>query len=355
MTRRARDDDSATQETPRDSDPSSAAQPAPAGKAPRRRRRLLTPWKWLGLALLVVAVLLVAGVTVAYLSFANRSVAARLQVSEYEADQLMETLDPPASATSTEPVYILLIGDDRRSEERARSDALILVRLDPVTQSAVMLSIPRDTRVPIPGHGVSKINHAHSWGGPALAVETVKNFTGLPVHHYISVDFDGLIEMVDVLGGLWIDVDRQTKMNYWRPGDPVIEKGYQQLNGEQCLLYVRSRWFPESDYVRCLHQRTFLIALAKSALEASPTRRVLLIGIAGRSLKSDLTVSQIVDLSRQFKDIKMANIKGRTVPGGGKKIDGVWYDIPDMGKTREILDYMSRGEVPPGSEGWGVQ
>lgn len=338
-------------------DASPVAEGTPRARGRARGARRSHPWRkaLVGVGVFVVVALLAVAGYAAYLAFSTPDVAKRLAVSDYEAGQLAEVLDPPPSSLSTEPIYILLVGDDRRSEPQARSDALILARIDPVKKSAIMLSIARDTRVPIPGHGVSKINAAHSWGGPALAVQTVKDFTGLPVNHYVTVDFDGLTDVVDVLGGLWIDVDRVTKMNYWKPGDPLIEKGYQKLTGEQCLLYVRSRWFPESDWVRCLHQRVFLKALVKQTQQTSPTKQMLIIGIASKNVKSDMTVRQMVDVARAMKGAKDEDIIGRTVPGTDKKLNGVWYALPDEAKTRLLCDYMSRGEVPPGSENWGVQ
>jgi LCP family protein required for cell wall assembly len=329
--------------------------PVGDGAEPERRTRLpKKAWIWL-VATLAVLALSATG----YAAYARRPVpSSRLAVAQYEAGELSKVLDPAPSRIATQPVYILLIGDDRRAEPQARSDGLILARIDPVKKSVVMLSIPRDTRVPIPGHGVSKINAAHSWGGPPLAIQTVKDFTGLPVNHYVVADFGGLTDLVDVMGGISIDVDREINDEYRKNDQSLvwhIDKGYQKLNGAQALTYVRSRWFPEGDFVRCLHQRTFLKALATAALEASPTRRMLLVALASKDLKSDMSIAQILDLANAMKGVDPDAALGRTVPGKDTKINGIWFTIPNQQRTRELVGYVARGEVPPGAADWGYE
>lgn len=311
---------------------------------PRPRSKLLQRFA-VAAAILVLA-------AAAYAVYRSGSIAPRLAVTRYEADSLAKTLDPAPSAGSQDPLYILILADDRRaSETQARTDAMIVARVDPKNKKVILLSISRDTRVPIQGFGTTKINQAHILGGPALAVDTVKRFTGLPINHYVRLDFEGLTELVDVMGGLNIDVDRPINETYREQGIPFvahIDKGYQRLDSAQTLAYVRSRMFPEVDFVRCLHQRTFLVALAKEALKASPTRQMLILASASDHLRSDMSVGQLLSLARDLRGITEKDVVGRTVPGKFVMIDRVSYILPDEARTKELLDYMRRGEVPPG-------
>ena len=119
----------------------------------------------------------------------------------------------------------------------------MLLRINPATKSISMLSIPRDLRVEIPGWGTDRINAAYSDGGAALSVKTFETLTGLPVNHFIDVDFVGFIDIVDYLGGVYLDVDRQYYNNTAVTGYSSIDiqAGYQRLNGHDALSFVRFR------------------------------------------------------------------------------------------------------------------
>jgi LCP family protein required for cell wall assembly len=319
------------------------------------RRRSPQLWKWLAVGAL--AVVIVAAAAAAYSSY---RVTSRMAPSKEDAERLSQALDPipvpvatgTISMPAKEPIYILLMGDDRRSgETRARSDTLMLARVDREKKAILLISIPRDTRVTIEGHGTAKINAAYAYGGPALAVKTVQQFTGLPVNHYMEIDFNGLTRAVDVQGGIWIDVDRNIHDEYRAmAGDGVvsIDKGYQKLNGAQALTYVRSRWFPEGDFVRVLHQRTFLFAFAKQAFALPKSQMPALIDAVSQNLVTDMSIADLTSFAKDLKGMSMKNMVGRTVPGRGQTINGGWYLIPDETRTKQLFDYAQRGEVPPG-------
>jgi LCP family protein required for cell wall assembly len=331
--------------------------PGQSGRSASRRSRVeakrTSPKLWKRLAIGALAVVMIAVAAAAYSSY---RVTSRMAPSKQDAEQLALVLDPVTAGTISmpgkEPTYILLMGDDRRpGETRARSDTMMLARLDREKKAVLLISIPRDTRVTIEGHGTAKINAAYAYGGPALAVKTVQQFTGLPVNHYMEVDFKGLTRAVDVLGGLWIDVDRSIHDEYRaQAGDGVvsIDKGYQKLDGAQALTYVRSRAFPEGDFVRVLHQRTFLMAFAKAALALPKSQMPALIDSVSQNLVTDMSISDLTSLAGDLKGMPTSRIVGRTVPGRGSMISGGWYLIPDETRTKQLFDYARRGEVPPG-------
>jgi LCP family protein required for cell wall assembly len=166
------------------------------------------------------------------------------------------------------PQTILLIGSDRRFTDRkvkgaARSDTLMLVRLDPNKEATAVMSIPRDLKVDIPGYGSDKINAAFSIGGPKLTLETVRDLLGIKINHIIEVNFGGFQRAVNRLGCVYVDVDHR----YYHSNVGLapaaqyaeidIKPGYQKLCGQKSLDLVRFR-HADSDFVRSARQQDFL-------------------------------------------------------------------------------------------------
>ncbi|TML94913.1 MAG: LytR family transcriptional regulator [Actinobacteria bacterium] len=175
------------------------------------------------------------------------------------------------AAIPGQPTIALVIGTDRRkgfqSDLTGRSDTLILVRADPGTNSLSMLSFPRDLIVTVkcPGHPDvrDRINAAFSECGAVGSVETVRALTGLPINYFVTVNFRGFSQLVNNLGGVWVDVDHRYLCDPSTcPGVSKINlfPGYQRLNASNALAYVRYRHF-DSDLFRNARQQLFLKAL----------------------------------------------------------------------------------------------
>ena len=176
------------------------------------------------------------------------------------------TAPPPGK-----PQTLLLVGSDRRYGDArgdARSDTLMLIRLDPKQNATTVLSIPRDLRVTIPGHGIDKVNAAYGLGGLDLTTRTVKALLSAPdkrfrVNHAIAVDFKGFRDAVDIVHCVYIDVDR--RYYHSNLGVPIgqryaeidVQPGYQKLCGQKALDYVRFRHL-DNDIVRADRQQDFL-------------------------------------------------------------------------------------------------
>jgi polyisoprenyl-teichoic acid--peptidoglycan teichoic acid transferase len=172
---------------------------------------------------------------------------------------------------SGKPQTLLLVGSDRRygdAKGDARSDTLMLIRLDPKANATTVLSIPRDLRVTIPDHGIDKVNAAYGEGGLDLTTRTVKELLSTPtqkfrVNHAIAVNFKGFREAVDVVNCVYIDVDR--RYYHSNLGVPIgaryaeidVQPGYQKLCGQNALDYVRFRHL-DNDIVRAARQQGFL-------------------------------------------------------------------------------------------------
>lgn len=305
----------------------------------RRLRWLKVAGVGLGVLVLVLAAL--TGVT--YLQ-----IRAGLNSGLAADPRIRDVLDP-TGGLSREPFYLLLLGSDRREgEEVARSDTIILARIDMQTSSVSLLSIPRDTRADIPGHGVQKINSASALGGTSLMIEAVQAFTGLPVHHYIDINFGGFKEIVDALGGVWVDVpmridDRRAASEY--PEAQVVEAGQQRLDGKHALTFVRARYsLPRQDLDRIANQQLFIRAVASQATaERNPLRLRALADAAASSLDTDLAIGQLVAVGKRLSD-DLGMFDMAVVPGEPEMIDGVSYVVADGAELAVMLERMSRGE-----------
>jgi LCP family protein required for cell wall assembly len=174
---------------------------------------------------------------------------------------------------------VLVLGLDRRPEQGfvVRSDTIVLTTVDPAGPRVAMLSIPRDLYIDIPGHGPSRINTAHFWGendvaggGPALAKQAILENFGVPVDHYVRLDFNGFRAIVDAVGGIEIDVEEPVVDNAYPTDDYgtiriEIPAGRQHMDGETALRYARSR-HGSSDFERGQRQQQILVALAQRML-----------------------------------------------------------------------------------------
>ncbi|MEU9018352.1 LCP family protein [Actinomadura sp. NPDC048394] len=186
----------------------------------------------------------------------------------------------------------LLIGSDRRSDMPsmgARSDTIMLVHLSGRDGRVSVIALPRDSWVPIPGHGNGKINAAFSYGGPKLLIRTVEQLTSVRVDHYAALDFGGFVKMTDALGGVDVTVEKRT---YDPMHNRVWPAGHQHLDGVQALDFVRQRWnLPGGDLDRIKRQQAFLHALADRALD---TRNPLKIDRFIRAATHSVTVDDSV-------------------------------------------------------------
>jgi LCP family protein required for cell wall assembly len=198
------------------------------------------------------------------------------------------------------PQTILLLGSDQRyidvkNKNPVRSDTIILLRLDPAKGATAVMSLPRDLKVKIPGHGLDKINAAYAIGGPDLSVKTIRSLLHIPINHVVNVNFGGFRRAVDRLGCVYTDVDRR----YFNDNSPPfggggdyatidIKAGYQKLCGQDALDFVRYRHF-DTDLVRAARQQQFL-ADAKDQIGVGKlfSDRKALLKIFGQYTQTDI-------------------------------------------------------------------
>jgi LCP family protein required for cell wall assembly len=238
--------------------------PPPSGDSepPPKPKRFW--WRFTLASVLIVAVSAAATATSVLLYL--DSIAHALSHNNVLNNKLKKAL---AEVEPGEPENILILGSDRRAgeefeeEEHGRSDTTILLRLDPETDTISVMSIPRDLKVEIPGFGTEKFNAAYSYGGPKLALQVVKELTGLRINHVVNVDFLGFVRAVDAIGCVYTDVDRRYyHSNVGLPpseqySEINIQPGYQKLCGVKALQYVRYR-HTDTDIVRSARQQAFI-------------------------------------------------------------------------------------------------
>jgi LCP family protein required for cell wall assembly len=247
----------------------------------------------------------------------------------------VSTVGPAATETSSTttsvPVpetpgamNILVIGSDRRySQGNGNSDTLIVVHVDPKGDFMSILSLPRDLRVDVPGHGLQKINAAYAFGGPALAIRTVKNVTGININHYVEVDFNAFKDITTALGGVYLDIDRR-----YDDGQIQFAPGYQLLGGTQALQYVRTRHDQNIDFGRMLRQQRFITAVREQARGWDlPFKLPSLIKALFKNVDTDLSANDILKLAYWGIRVSSDRVKQVSLEAPTKTIDGVSYVV----------------------------
>lgn len=313
-------------------------------KKRRRNRKILT-----GVLVSLLAVLLVGSTAAfAYVNRISNNLMNGLDSSLFDA---LVSTDTPE-----DPFYVLLLGTDR-SEAREnsnelqgsyRSDSMMLARLDPRGGKATIVSIPRDSYVQLGSHGKGKINAAHAYGGPTLAVEVVSKVTGVPISHYAEIDFDGFADIVDTLGG--IEVDVPIEINDPQAGGH-LSAGRQTLNGEQALILCRSRHsyddYGDGDSYRSANQRLVLSAIAKKFLASDPLTMANTVQALSESILTDMRVDEIIGIARSMSGLDIStDLYTASLPTSSKYMDETWYEIIDEAGWKAMIKRMDQG-LPP--------
>ncbi len=340
--------------------PQSNVQPKP------RANWIAVPW---------IVLLLVAGIGGSYLAYTR----TRAAVAEYEPPRMFQASAPlpQSSSSSAEPVIqiadwqgkerinILVMGIDQREDEQGpwRTDTMIVVSVDPVAQTAMMLSLPRDLWVTIPGYNEDRINNAHFYGdafdypggGAALAKKTVQYFLGVPIHHYVRVNFTAFEQLVDLIGGVDIDVPQaiddpeypsRTGYGY----EPLyIPAGRQHMNGELALKYARFRHDDQGDFGRAHRQQQVILAIRDKVLSANKAPELLvrapqLLSTLGDAVQTDFTLEQGLELAKLATLLKKDGVRGEVIDESmvlfSTTPDGQQVLIPLRDEIRKLRDRL---------------
>jgi cell envelope-related function transcriptional attenuator common domain len=256
---------------------------------------------------------------------------------------------------------ILLIGIDDVDGGR-RADAIAFATVDIDNKIVRVMSIPRDTRVQIPGKGWDKINHAYAYGGVEKLRETVVNFLGLPVNYYVLVNYDTFPSIIDLIGGVEVDVERRMVYNDYSGKLFInIPKGFQKLDGKNALHYVRFRHDAMGDIGRVKRQQEFIKAVLKKVQTPAMIPKIPeLVQKAIEMVNSDMTPAQALQLASYLADLSGENLHFFTLPGKAAYISNLSYWIGDTAEASAQLTglpektphgLVSGDRVPEGQEG----
>lgn len=258
---------------------------------------------------------------------------------------------PQAIVVPGERINILLLGIDRRGEKNwsRLTDTIIIVSVDPANKTAVMLSIPRDLQVAIPGNGEDRINTVNGkgetqdypGGGPALLKRTIEADFGIPIDYYIMIDFKGFVQIIDTLGGIDITVAKaltDTKYPDPLPEDPYhyktiqFDAGPQHMDGARALEYARSR-MSTTDFDRAKRQQELLKAIRNKALNLSLIPKIpSLLAALKDSVKTDMAVDEMLNLAGLAPQIDLGSLKQLVLEKpyvfGYKRPDGAQVQLP---------------------------
>ncbi|MEC3883964.1 LCP family protein [Halobacillus sp. HZG1] len=246
-----------------------------------------------------------------------------------------------------EPLNILLMGVDERAGDSGRSDALMVLSVDPNDNRSQIISIPRDTRTEMVGNSShsgkqDKINHAYAFGGADMAIQTVENFLEINLDYYVQVNMEGLEEMVDAVGGITI----QNDIEWYGKNNFHYKKGELTMDGEEALGYVRMRYDdPKGDLGRNERQRKVIQGIVDKGMNVGSINKIgNVMDVLGKNVSTNMDFNTMQDLMKNYSGAR-ENLSTYQMSGTGTKIDGIYYlEVPDqeVQDVREmILDYNS--------------
>lgn len=251
------------------------------------------------------------------------------------------------------PFYMMLIGTDRRDHDENdkgpwRSDTNIVCRVDPGAAQVSMISIPRDTKIDIKGHGVQKFNAAYAFDGAAGAITEAENLLGVDITHYAEVSFTKLADLVDAVGG--VTVENESRIDNWKLDDGgdgehhIIEAGTQHLSGQEALAFARNRDYPDGDFTRTKHQRQVIEAIADAVLTMPLTGIPGVIEAAVSCVETDIKLLDLVGLAQTLASSHQGlTIYSAMLPSYTQNINGISFVINDEELTAEMLEVFKAG------------
>lgn len=264
----------------------------------------------------------------------------------YQVDQTVKKIQSPVKNTGDKvvedqkPVSLLLLGVDQRPGERGRSDSIMVMTLNPTRNESRLISIPRDTKVDIVGHGTNdKINHAYAFGGPEMTIKTVEKFLNIPINYYAEINMEGFTSLVDAVGGVTVnnDIDFTVSGTHF----PV---GKVNLDGKSALKFTRMRYEdPRGDFGRQMRQREVIAQVAnKLSSDVSVSNFNAIMDVVGKNAQTNVSFKPMRTLAFDYMDA-FRNQKNLKLEGtGGKEGDGIYYWHPtddSLKETQTALRY----------------
>lgn len=308
-----------------------------------RRTKRKKKRSWLKIIGIILVVLLLSiGSYAFYLYHSAKKLVNEDMHSPVDA---IDTTVTKEKLKKTEKLNILLLGIDSESDQVGRSDAIMIMQLDPTKDGMKIISVPRDTRTEIIGRGVQdKINHAFAFGasecgapcGANMSIATVENMFDIDIDYYVSINMDGLVELVDELGTITVDNEIA-----WSEGKYDFPEGVIEMDGNKTKAFVRMRKKdPSGDFGRTQRQRKVIEGIIqKGASVGSLPNLSGIMNVLGENMSTNMDFDDMKSLFSHYRDTRR-NMDEYMVEGNGTKIDGIYYLLvndEEIFKVHEML------------------
>ncbi len=328
-----------------------------------QKKQNKTKKKRMGLVILIIVLLLIISAGVFTGVFISSKLGAlnieQMDTSDLDVneDLAKEVSDTLSKEEFENIITFALFGTDSRdvgNMSAGRSDSIIIASINTNTHKIKLISIPRDTYVSVEGHGKTKINHAYAYGGEKLAIKTINQNFGLDITEYATIDFSGLIHVINKIGGIQLSISKSemeyinshVRASYELTGNPVkllSSSGKVTLTGEQALTHSRNRTVG-NDFYRAERQRDVLEAMMNKLAGLGSKK---LLDMSDTLLREVRTNINVMSYAGKLTDILMnsnkyfSNITSIQIPstnsGKGQMINGVYYFVADPDEMRQTM------------------
>jgi polyisoprenyl-teichoic acid--peptidoglycan teichoic acid transferase len=293
--------------------------------------------KWIRILIPTLLVLLIGAGAYAYSVYHNVTTAVKKMNVP-----LATKKHPKVNFNNGDPISILMVGVDERKGDSGRTDSMIVITVNPKTQTTKLLSIPRDTRTKLINKSnpskdrFDKINAAYAYGGLEESIDTVENFINVPIDYYIKVNMQGFQDIVDAVGG--IDVDNKYAFEL---DGVTLQTGPQHLTGIQALEYARMRHQdPKGDFGRQERQKEVISKIVQKGKSFSVvTKYNTILKALENNIQTNLTLDDIIGIQSSYK-AAAKNMESLQVAGNGVTLDDIWYYQVDDQVRQSLSDEM---------------
>lgn len=287
-------------------------------------------WSWI---LGVSGILVVGTVLLGY--FLYKDVTDTVKEMHEPIDRkVSEKRAQPVLFKEKDPFSVLVLGVDERANDKGRSDTMVVMTVNPLTNTTTMVSIPRDTYTEIVGKGIQdKINHAYAFGGIEMSMATTENLLDIPIDYVVQVNMESFQDIVDAVGGITVNNDID-----FAAGGHTFAKGALSLNGEEALSFIRMRYEdPRGDFGRQDRQKQVIQGVLKQGASVGSIMNYKTIFAAlGKNIRTNLTFDEMVSIQSNYRTA-VGNVNQLYIQKGqGKMINGVWYYIMDENELGTI-------------------
>ncbi|PJK16903.1 LytR family transcriptional regulator [Chryseomicrobium excrementi] len=304
----------------------------------KRRKKKSKVWKWiLGIIAFIV---LLGGMYTVYVY---------KQVTDTAKEIHEPLVDRPASEKRDEghvdvekaqPFSVLVLGVDEREGDAGRSDTMIVMTVNPNTNSSKMVSIPRDTYTEIVGRGIQdKINHSYAFGGVRMAMDTTENLLDIPIDYVVQVNMESFKDIVDAVGGITVN----NTFSFSEAGFNYPE-GKIALNGEEALAYVRMRkQDPNGDFGRQDRQKQVIQGVIREGMSVNSVLKLnSILDAVGDNVRTNMAYSEMVDVQANYRSAAGKIDQLYFEKGSGDTINGIWYYIMNDAELASVQNELKQ-------------